>query len=50
MFGTIDEAATKVYDALHGGRRNYTQAQLSLMNSALDKCKQLQGIDVNSLD
>lgn len=46
MFGTIDDVAAKVYDAFHRGRQNYTQGQLTLMNAAMDNCKNIQGLDV----
>lgn len=49
MFGTMDEVAAKVYDALHRGRQNYTQGQLTLMNAALDNCKNMQGLDLVGL-
>lgn len=49
MFGTIDEVADKIYDAFHRGRQNYTQGQLTLMNSAMDQCKTLQGLDITAL-
>lgn len=46
---TVDEVAAKVYDAFHRGRQNYTQGQLTLMNAAMDNCKNMQGLDVTSL-
>lgn len=49
MFGTIDDVAAKVYDAFHRGRQNYTQGQLTLMNAAMDNCKNMQGLDLYSL-
>lgn len=49
MFGTIDEVANKIYDAFHRGRQNYTQGQLTLMNSAMDHCKTIQGLDITGL-
>lgn len=49
MFGTIDDVAAKIYDAFHRGRQSYTQNQLTLMNSAIDNCKNMQGLDVYSL-
>lgn len=49
MFGTIDEVADKIYDAFHRGRQNYTQGQLTLMISAMDQCKTLQGLDITAL-
>lgn len=49
MFGNIDEVAAKVYDAFHRGRQNYTQGQLTLMNAAMDHCKNLQGLDLVTL-
>lgn len=49
MFGTIDDVAAKVYDAFHRGRQNYTQGQLTLMNAAMDTCKNLQGLDLYTL-
>lgn len=49
MFGTIDDVAAKVYDAFHRGRQNYTQGQLTLMNAAMDNCKNIQGLDLYSL-
>lgn len=49
MFGTIDEVAAKVYDAFHRGRQNYTQNQLTLMNAAMDNCKNIQGLDISLL-
>lgn len=49
MFGTIDEVADKIYDAFHRGRQNYTQGQLTLMNTAMDQCKTLQGLDITAL-
>lgn len=48
MFGTIDEAATKVYEALHGAP-GFTSSQIALMNSALDNCKLIQGLDIQGL-
>lgn len=49
MFGTIDKVAAKVYDAFHRGRQNYTQDQLTLMNAAMDNCKNIQGLDMSLL-
>ena len=49
MFGTIDEVADKIYDAFHRGGQNYTQGQLTLMNTAMDQCKTLQGLDITAL-
>lgn len=49
MFGTLDDVAAKVYDAFHRGRQNYTQGQLTLMNAAMDNCKNLQGLDLYAL-
>lgn len=49
MFGSMDEVASKVYDAFHRGRQNYTQGQLTLMNAAMDHCKNLQGLDLVTL-
>lgn len=49
MFGTMDNVAAKVYDAFHGKEKNYTQAQLDLMNSAIDKSKLIQSIDLVKL-
>jgi hypothetical protein len=48
MFGSMDDVAAKVYDAFHRGQ-GYTQSQLSLMNSAMDECKKLQGLDLVTL-
>lgn len=49
MFGNMDEVAAKVYDAFHRGRANYTQGQLTLMNEAMNVCKNMQGVDLVSL-
>lgn len=49
MFGSMDDVAAKVYDAFHRGRSGYTQAQLDLMNSAIDNCKLIQGLDIAGL-
>lgn len=49
MFGSLDEAANKMYDAFHRGRANYTQSQLSLMESAITEGKKFQGLDINAL-
>lgn len=49
MFGTLDEVANKIYDSFHGGKNNYTQGQLTLMNAAMDHCKTLQGLDIVAL-
>lgn len=50
MFGSIDEAASNIYEAFHTGRSNYSQSQHDLMNEALNVCKRLRGLDVNSLN
>lgn len=49
MYGSLDEAANKIYDANHRGRAAYTSGQLALFDSALNTCKQLQGLDVTAL-
>ena len=46
--GTLEEVATKIYEALRGAK-GYTKAQLDLMNATLDNCKKLQGLDLNML-
>lgn len=48
MFRGMSAAVLETYNALHGAQ-NYTQYQLSLMNSALDKCKDIQGLDIAAL-
>lgn len=49
MFGSLDEVAAKIYDAFHGGRQNYTQGQIDLMNAAMDHCKTIPGLDIVAL-
>lgn len=49
MFGNLNNAVSAIYDAFHGGRKNYKKSQIDLMNSALDNCKNLQGLDLNAL-
>ena len=49
MFGDLDTVAEKIYDSLHYGGSNYTHTQKLLMNSALTRCKELQGIDLPAL-
>lgn len=49
MFGTLDDVANKIYDAFHRGRQNYTKDQLTLMNTAIDNCKNVQGLDLAAL-
>lgn len=49
MFGTMDDVAARVYDAFHRGRASYTQGQLTLMESAMNDCKSVPGVDVTAL-
>lgn len=49
MFGSTEEAANKIYEALHTNGQGYTQSQLDLMNSALNNCKNIQEIDINTV-
>lgn len=49
IFGSLDRAADEIYNAFHGERNKYTEGQLSLMNSALDQCKKVQGLDLEGV-
>lgn len=48
MFGSMDEVAAKVYEAYHTSGR-FTQHQMSLIDSAMNQCKRLQGLDTTAL-
>lgn len=48
MFGTLDDIATKMYEAFRGVP-GYTQQQKALMDSAISNCKSVQGLDIVAL-
>lgn len=48
MFGSMDEVAAKVYEAYHTSGR-FTQHQMALIDSAMNQCKRLQGLDTTAL-
>lgn len=48
MFGSLADVAHKMYE-VYQGRDTVTPAQRSLMDSAMDECKKLRGMDVAQL-
>lgn len=50
MFGSIDNAATKIYEAFRSRGQTVTQGQMTLINSALDICKRVQGLDLSAVE